>query len=459
MKVSHLEIIGFRGIKSLELNLGSANANIFIGNNGVGKSSLLESIAILFSSFIESVYPQINNRYSPSDKNPSNKNINYFFNDVHGTVNIVTQGLLDSKNEANYLIQDLKANDINNDLVGSLITVTVSRFQNLYKWGKKIDRMWGEFNQFLGEDSLKKLTNKISSDLSLNINSSIPVFVYYTVNRNVKSISLEVFGSLSFQQADAYENALSGFQVNFDSFFRWFRLLEDLENEQKRDQFDYCNIQLEAVRNTIPTFLPGFTDLRVRRSPLRMTVSKNGQELIINQLSDGEKCLLAMVGDIARRLAIANPGLEDPLQGEGIILIDEIELHLHPQWQRGIIPKLTSVFPNCQFIVTTHSPQVISDVKPEQIYLLESTPDGVRVSHPDLSYGRDSNRILEDVMGVPERPAKIKEDLLELFRAIDNNELERAKTLKQTLVNEIGRDEPEFAKAEVLIRRKEILGK
>lgn len=133
-----------------------------------------------------------------------------------------------------------------------------------------------------------------------------------------------------------------------------------------------------------------------------MTVTKDDRELLVNQLSDGEKCLLAMVGDIARRLSIANPGLDDPLQGEGVILIDELELHLHPKWQRGIIPKLTETFPNCQFIVATHSPQIVSDVQPESIFILKSTDSGVIVEHPDHSFGRDSNQILEDLMGVPD---------------------------------------------------------
>ncbi|WP_309143275.1 AAA family ATPase [Nostoc sp. CHAB 5836] len=131
------------------------------------------------------------------------------------------------------------------------------------------------------------------------------------------------------------------------------------------------------------SLIPSFSKLRVRRSPLRMTVIKQGEELIVNQLSDGEKCLLAMVGDLARRLAIANPSLPDPLQGSGVVLIDEIELHLHPKWQREIIPALTRTFPNCQFIVTTHSPQVISQVKPEGIYILEKTDEGVVARRPE----------------------------------------------------------------------------
>jgi predicted ATP-binding protein involved in virulence len=191
-----------------------------------------------------------------------------------------------------------------------------------------------------------------------------------------------------------------------------------------------------------------------------MTVTKQGQELIVNQLSDGEKGLLAMVGDLARRLAIANPGLADPvLEGSGIVLIDEIELHLHPAWQRKVIPALKDTFRNCQFIVTTHSPQIISEVKPEGIYILERTDDGIVAMHPESSYGRDSNRILEDLMDTPERPQEIKESLLELFRLIARGDLDSARQLHQKIADEIGADEPELIGASVSIRRREILGR
>ncbi|WP_421656485.1 AAA family ATPase [Leptothermofonsia sp. ETS-13] len=235
-----------------------------------------------------------------------------------------------------------------------------------------------------------------------------------------------------------------------------------MEAEYLRDDSTYRDRQLEAVRTAIPQFLPGFSDLRVRRSPLRMTIQKQCQELIINQLSDGEKCLLAMVGDIARRLAIANPGLENPLQGEGVVLIDEIELHLHPQWQRKIIPSLRSAFPNCQFIVTTHSPQIISHVEPESIYIiyiLEATPEGIKAFRPEYSLGRDSNTILEDLMGVPARPKEYQEKLQELFQLIEEGDLNAAREKAAQLSVEIGADEAELVGARAAIRRKEILGR
>ncbi|MFN5206457.1 MAG: ATP-binding protein, partial [Pseudanabaena sp.] len=125
---------------------------------------------------------------------------------------------------------------------------------------------------------------------------------------------------------------------------------------------------------------------------------------------------------------------------------------------RMVIPALLRTFPNCQFIITTHSPQVLGEVKDGKIYRLANTQSGV-TAEIVRTYGRDSNRILEDEMGVPKRNQKIKDDLLNLFRLIDDGNLTQAKELQTSLKEEIGFDEPEFARADVLIHRKEVLGR
>jgi predicted ATP-binding protein involved in virulence len=186
-----------------------------------------------------------------------------------------------------------------------------------------------------------------------------------------------------------------------------------------------------------------------------MVVLKNGQELSFESLSDGEKCFLAMVGDIARRLAIANPNI-NPLEGTGLILIDEIELHLHPEWQRRVISSLVKTFPNCQFIFTTHSPQVLGEVQ-GRVYRLRRTDAGI-VSELRQTYGKDSNRILEEDMETVERDRDIQEDILQLFRYIDGGDLEAARSLKHSLQAKIGQD-PSFVKADILMHRKEVLGR
>lgn len=218
--------------------------------------------------------------------------------------------------------------------------------------------------------------------------------------------------------------------------------------------------ELEIVTKTIEKFIPEYSNLRVTRIPSpHMLVEKNGETIRLDQLSDGEKNMIAMIGDIARRLSMANPGMENPLEGDGIILIDEIDLHLHPLWQRVIVSKLTEVFPNCQFIVSTHSPQVLSHVKAEHIFILQPEDDNISVIKPAESFGKSTDRQLEDILGVEARPLKIKEDLHRLYLLIQKQEIEEAKHLMKELENTIEGSEPELVKANVLIKRKEILGK
>jgi predicted ATP-binding protein involved in virulence len=205
--------------------------------------------------------------------------------------------------------------------------------------------------------------------------------------------------------------------------------------------------------------MPDFTNLTVRRNPLRMEVEKNGKTLQVNQLSDGEKCLMAIVGDIARRLAIANPKLKNPLEGEGIILIDEIDLHLHPKWQRVVVSQLNNVFKNCQFIISTHSPHVVTHVKKENLFLISSKGNDLKVIKPQESYGKTIERILEDIMGLETtRPEAVNSSIRKIYDQIHLNELKLALDLINDLENEIGSD-PELAKARSLIKRKEFINK
>ena len=166
----------------------------------------------------------------------------------------------------------------------------------------------------------------------------MPVFVNYGVNRLVADIPLEAAKQKAFEKLNAFDKAIES-KIDFRALFEWFRLQEDLENQQKvrsEKGMEYENRELKAVRTAMTAMLEGFDHIRIERQPLTMMVEKEGVSLNINQLSDGEKCTIALFGDLARRLAIANPALESPLDGTGVVLIDELELHMHTQWQRQI---------------------------------------------------------------------------------------------------------------------------
>jgi predicted ATP-binding protein involved in virulence len=421
MKVKRLTLRSFRGIDDLTLDF-APNVTVLIGNNGAGKSSILDALAISFTQFVEKVSEvgmEISQKFQYSD-----------------IINSFTQSTL----------------QMSVDCLGE------------QTWIATRDRFTDESTFSAAEGSIppEEVASSFVRNLLNNHRANLPLIVYYPVSRGVTSISLEL--SLNFleeqarsAQTLAYDHSLPAGRSSFSDFFQWFKIREDLENEVRLEKdSSYRDHQLKAVRDAIYSFSPGFSNLRVRRSPLRMIVEKFG-ELVVNQLSDGEKCLLAMVGDLARRLAIANPGLPDPLQGEGVVLIDEIELHLHPKWQRDIVPALTNTFPNCQFILTTHSPQVLGEVK-GKVYRLKSTSDGI-IAESIQTYGRDSSEILEDDMEADRRSVKIKGDLRRLFRLIEDGNLEAARELKKKMAEEIGDDESEFVKAEILIRRYEVLGR
>lgn len=219
--------------------------------------------------------------------------------------------------------------------------------------------------------------------------------------------------------------------------------------------------ELKYVTNTIEKFVQGYSNLQIKRIPQpHILLNKNGETFEFSQLSDGERNLIVLVGDIARRLTVANPNSKQPLKEEGIILIDEIDLHLHPRWQRLVIPKLKELFPNCQFIITTHSPQILShEENPNNIFLLKNEKNVWSYSKALESYGKNTDRILEDLLETDARPNKTKKRLKKLYQLIADDEIEKAKNELSKLSKIIIGGDPELVKAKVLIKRKEIIGK
>lgn len=228
------------------------------------------------------------------------------------------------------------------------------------------------------------------------------------------------------------------------------------EVHQKRNAYRNEAQELQTVTEAIEKFIPEYKHLRVKRVPrAHMLIDKGGVSFNLDQLSDGEKSLVALVGDIARRLAIGNPQRNNPLEGEGVILIDEIDLHLHPSWQRLVIPKLLEVFPNCQFFISTHSPQVISHAKPESVFLLEQTEEGLTYRKVDETYGMSLNRIVELVMDDESRPAVVHDELNRIFELIERGKIAEAKKLISSLREDMQTD-PDLMRFETLIRREEM---
>ncbi len=157
---------------------------------------------------------------------------------------------------------------------------------------------------------------------------------------------------------------------------------------------------------------------------------------LFKNLSDGQRIVLTLVGDLVRRAATLNPHLADRVIQEtsGVVLIDELDLHLHPKWQRHVAQDLKNTFPNIQFIATTHSPQLIGETPTEEVIPLS---DG-EATNPAQSFGMDSNWILQHVMGVEDRDPSIKRRIDEIERLIGDLNLQAAKNKIVEIRSEIG---------------------
>lgn len=293
----------------------------------------------------------------------------------------------------------------------------------------------------------------------------LPVLAYYG---NDRAVVTPPERRRNFRaEHDAFEALRDALRptASFKAMFEWFLAVESEELREQRDRrpSNWQHPQLAAVRRAVEQVIPGSRNLRVETHPLRLTVTlKNAvgvdEDLTLNELSGGYRTLLAVVSDLARRMAQANPTLGT--DSEAIVLIDEVDLHLHPEWQQTVLDSLRRAFPNAQFIVTTHSDQVIASVEAKHVMRLDRVADGVAAFRPTSTYGATPNRVIEDVMSVSHlRPAKVEETLRAYFALITIGEGESPEALgiRQTLDGWFQGEDPEMIRADAEIKRKKML--
>lgn len=259
----------------------------------------------------------------------------------------------------------------------------------------------------------------------------LPLIAYYGVARghrlNDRNAAKRYSTQHPFDVADrrsGYVDSLTARAV-FDDVERWFEVYESLELRRQREAGpDVRDPRLETMRRAVAQIVPEADNLRVIGLPPRLHADFRNQTevqtLPISNLSAGYLSVITIVMDMARRMAELNPELADPLHARGIVLIDEIDLHLHPRWQQEVVTALERTFPRIQFILTTHSPQVITTVDAENIRILTWREGEITVSPSGSMEGARSGRALGEVFGVEERPpASVSPfvEALELYRA------------------------------------------
>jgi len=413
MILKKIEINYFRGIESLTFK-PQKGVSVLCGINGSGKSTILDSISYQLSWFISRL----------RSNRGSGKPIK----------------ILDIKQDSTFSKLGGVYETMNNQYSVSLVKI---------RPGHRAD-VKSDMTAF--SDLVELYKENITNS---NESCSLPIFIHYNVERAVRDIPLKIKTKHDFSLMSSYDESLDS-KIAFRNFFEWFRGREDYENEKVKEMLaNGSDIKIErdrelaAVRRAIEK-VSGFRGISIKRHPLHMQVEKEGQILWVDQLSEGEKSLFSLVGDLARRITIANPALNNPLDGEGIVLIDEIELHLHPKWQKEIIQKLSDTFPNVQFIITTHSPQVLSEIDSSSVYLIYRENGKIQCSSVQQSKGLSSNEILEEIMDTQPMNIQVKNQLDNIFKLIDDEKIMEAKKEIDDFKNKYG-SVPEIVRGETLL--------
>lgn len=385
MRLDKISITNMRlvGEDARELNIDSAkNVLILLGDNGFGKTTILDAIATTMAPY-SAQFPGIAD-YQLSDL------------DVH----INRHG-----RRSKYLT-------INAEFSDNGVTMTSVRYRKGTQNPPKAN-----FEQLKQAAIAKK-----DAILAGEADVQLPIFAYYGTGRGQFQVPERRRGfQQAFERWDCYKSAINP-ETDFKRFFGWFDLMEDQERRDREKLWDknYKSPVLEAVRKALDEIVEGYKNPRIETRPLRFIMDRidedgSKHELRIEQLSEGYKIVIAMVADLAARMAEANPEMENPLNTSGIVLIDEVDLHLHPKWQREILIQLTKVFPNLQFIVSTHSPViVVGAAEIAQVVNLNTINDDENLHQNGIQVSNVGQVLLSDLFGLeylysPEWDDKIKE--------------------------------------------------
>lgn len=276
-----------------------------------------------------------------------------------------------------------------------------------------------------------------------------PLFAWYGVDRLSRTGDRSRKVQRTGDRWEAYESSLD---PNLDEapLLQWLQdeMLGDVTRERQGEPKRFFDV---AVMNATAKATPSVANAWFDPATQAPFVLFDGGEVATwAELSDGYHVYVALVADIARRAVMLNEmdGPDAPARIEGVVLIDELDLHLHPRWQRIALPGLREAFPRLQFVISTHSPQVLSSTENRQVRRLV---EGRIQEHDVFVDGRDSNAILRDLMDTDDRDDVGADALRALHEAIDRGDTLLAERLHGELVERWGFDDPALIRARVFM--------
>lgn len=434
LRLDHLRLLNFRCFAQLEISFHDS-LTVLVANNGQGKTAVLDAIATAFGPFVGGF--------------DDGKDRSFYRDDIRllraGEANRMELADGGAKLEAKGLI-GYHRQSWSRRLAGPKARTTRKDAQSLVDYAKRL------------QSSVRK---EAAGDTS---GTCLPIVAYYPTDRlwNIRRLPYKPLPRTS--RMVGYTHCLES-GSDFHLMAEWFRYwsINSLNYRLKAQQEGAATLPsehdnaIEAVQNAVNICLKpsGWDqmDFSIEREEIVAKHPLHG-ELPIGMLSDGIRSMLTLVADIAFRTVKLNPNLGPyaATETQGIVLIDEVDMHLHPAWQQSVLSSLREAFPRIQFIVTTHSPQVLTTVPSESIRVL--TADGVYAA-PAGSEGAESSRLLKRVFGVDQRPPKSEatQELKRYLELVENDRWNDAEaiSLRSKLDHRYKGEEPALIQADLLI--------
>lgn len=433
MRLYKLHLENYRLFTSLDVQLHD-QLTVLVGNNGAGKTSILEGAVIAVGTMLTK---------------------------LDGV-----SGASIGKKDAHLESFEMGSSDDVQAMYPVIIRAE-GMFNGAYiEWARSLNTSKGSttVTEAANLISISEMIQKRLRDGDPNM--ILPVIAYYGTGRlgeNQREKKSDLFKPAS--RTNGYIDCLDG-AANLKLMMSWFKKMT-VKKYQRQERNLGPVPELEVVRQVLRmcfASITGFPDVDVMYNldtdelDIYYTDASGLQACIpMSQMSAGYKGTLSLIADIAYRMATLNPQLLDRVLQEtsGVILIDEIDLHLHPAWQKRILADLTQIFPKVQFIVSTHAPAVINSIHSENLVILK---DSQVLAAGSQVYGKDVKSVLAEIMGVDDRPDEISQLFSEFYSALDSKEYVAAGQVLDQIDELRDYHDPEVAKCRVKLKMEKIRG-
>lgn len=425
MRIDRLQVQNFRCFEAIAFDF-SPGFNLFVGVNGAGKTSLLTAVTASLAT------PILGLGVSHQWLHAQEQNARLALLKLDGKV----------RYERCYPVR-LEVDG----LVGE---------QSRHWW---MEESGPGSNQTKFEHTTFKALVDQAAAIAQGGPGALPVLAFYTAERQwqLKGIGADAAVQQKESRLDGYRSwhdaALDSKGLETWVIAKSLERLEAAALGQAHGKPDELELVNRAVAQAVPAALGLRYDIKLRRLVLDW---QDSDPMPFDTLSDGQRGVAALAADIARRMALLNPQLGSAVLTEtpGVVLIDELDMHLHPAWQRRLPGVLKATFPRVQFIAASHSPQIMGELQPEEIWLMRGA---TVLGHPETALGLSSNEVLEALMGTEARNPAVAEKLFCIRRLIDDDHIQQAQRELDVLQTTVG-DIPDVVELQSAIHSLQWLG-